>query len=38
MTMIQLLMDNSTVCKLYLNKPDFTILAVKAKKMKKTSH
>ena len=28
-------MDNSMICKLHLNKPDFTVLAVKAKKMKK---
>ena len=34
-TIIRLLVDNSMICKLYLNKPDFTVLAVKAKKMKK---
>ena len=28
-------MDNSMICKLYFNKPDFTVLAGKAKKLKK---
>ena len=34
-TIIRLLMDNSMICKLYFNKPDFTVLAGKAKKLKK---
>ena len=37
-TIMHLLMDNSMICKLYLNKPNFTVLAAKAKKMKKIFH
>lgn len=29
------LLENSTICKLYLDKPDFKILTMKTKKVKK---